>query len=131
MTVVVYTKRPYNEYVAVSISPEIGHGDIDANDLNQLRKAIVDHWKSPKDLIRIGRASPRNRFNIGYVGFDRIANLYFWVDTEGICKSFNPKNGRLVKTIPLPSKARKLIYDEETWELKEGLTRTRSVKRRE
>lgn len=130
MTVGVYTKKPYNEYVLVSISPKTGHGDIDANDLNQLRKAVVDYWNSPRDLIRIGRSDPKHRFNIGYVGFDRSAGIYFWVDPNGVCKAFNPKTGKLVKVMPLPAIARKLIYEEETWELKEGYTNKRSVKRR-
>lgn len=117
------------EYVAVSIDKG-GHGDPDAKDLAQMRRDLAKYWGGTKDLIRIGRAYPRNSFRIGYLGIDRPKNLFYWVDTEGVCRQFDPATGRLGKAIPLPTRERKLIWDEETWELKEGLSHTRSITRR-
>ena len=113
MTIAVYTRKPYSEYVAVSI--DVGmHGDIDANDLSQVRKAIAEHWGERKDLIRIGRAYPLYRFNLGYVGFDRSKGLFYWIDPEGVCKVFNPANGRLGPMMRIPPADRKLIWKQET-----------------
>lgn len=116
------------EYVAVSI--DIGkHGDPDAKDLAELRRDLARYWNEPKDLIRIGRANPRYSFNIGYLGMDRSKDLFYWVDRVGVARQFDPKTGKLGQTFRLPARERKLIWDEETWELKEGLSYTRSIRR--
>lgn len=118
----------YIEYVAVSIDKG-GHADPDAKNLAEMRRNIAGDWDNPKDLIRIGRAWPNHSFNIGYLGMDRSKSLFYWVDRDGIARRFDPSNGRLGQKFRLPARERKLIWDEETWELKEGLSKSRSVRR--
>lgn len=121
--------RDIIEYVAVSI--DVGmHGDPDAKDLADLRRVMAKFWQYPRDLVRIGRSSTMNRFIVGYYGIDMGKNLYYWVDTEGVAREFDPKNGKLGKVIKLPVREQKLIWEEETWALGEGLIKSRSIKRR-
>ena len=116
------------EYVAVSI--DVGkHGDPDAKNLAEMRRDLASDWNEPKDLIRIGRAYPNHNFNIGYLGMVRSKNLFYWVNRDGVARRFDPKTGKLGQTIRLPARERKLIWDEETWELKEGLSKSRSIRR--
>lgn len=125
MTFAFYTKRPYIEYVAVSLD-EGKHADIDANNVAQIRAGIAREWSGKKDLIQIRRSMT----NIpGYVGFDRSKGLYFWVNRDSTCRAFNPNTGVLGKTVALPKRERKLIYDEETWEIGQGYRKNRTIGR--
>ena len=126
MTLAVYTKKPYIEYAIVSIDVGL-HADIDANNISQVRKAIAAYLTPNKDILRI--ASPKG-FNIGYVAYDRPKGLYYWVDPTGKCRTFDPFTGKLGKTMKIPARERKLIWEEETWELERGHRKKRSIERR-
>lgn len=130
MTWSLFTKRPYIEYTANSI--DIGMmADVDANNLAQVRKGMAKYWTDERDTIEINRTHPRYSPRLGYVGFIRSKGLFFWVDSDGVCKEFNPNTGVLGKTIKIPARERKIIYDRETWMIGRGNIKTRSVKRRE
>lgn len=129
MTLAYFTKRPYTEYVAVSIEvldvPK--HADVDANNMEQIRMGLARDWTGAKDLIQI-RKSMTNI--LGYVGLDHTRGLYYWIGRNGECRLFNPSTGKLGGSIPIPQKSKGLIYEEETWEIEQGYRKKRTVTRR-